>query len=118
MGWVSTRAGRAMAIKTIKGHDEKPVIRLEAEPTAISLQQVPLLAYSHQADEGREAGYVWQPQQKRETRTGSPASVSGLVRRLMATERARILGGKAIDLGRHTLEKGTQRRRQSRKHFK
>jgi hypothetical protein len=117
LDWIAIRARQVMAeeIKAIKGYHEKPVIRLEAEPAPISLQQVPLLAHSQEGGEGRGAGYVWQPQQKRETRAERPASVSGLVRRLMAIERARILGGEAINLGRHTLEKRTWRWRQSRK---
>lgn len=120
MGWVATQARRAIAeeIKTMKGYAERTGNQPETEPGPISLRQVPVLAYGHAADEGRGAGYVWQPRHSRETRTGSPASVSGLVRRLMATERARILGREAIDLGRYTLEKRTQHWKESRKRFK
>jgi hypothetical protein len=49
------------------------------------------------------------PQRSKEGRRVSSTSVSGLVRQLMAAERARILHTKAIDLGRHTLRKGTRR---------
>jgi hypothetical protein len=49
------------------------------------------------------------PQRSKGGRRVSSASVSGLVRQLMAAERARILRKKTIDLGRYTLGKGTRR---------
>jgi len=104
--------------KVRRSQAEKPQVRLEAEPSPISVYRVPLPAYSHEVDEGTQGGYVCQPQRRRETRMVSPGAVGGLVRRLMATERARILGRKAIDVGRYTLEKRTQRWRESRKRFK
>jgi len=118
LAWVTARARQAMPdkIKTIKGHAERSEIQVE--PSPIFLHQVPLPAQTHEADEGRAAGHIWQPQRRRETRMVSPGAVGGLVRRLMAAERARILGKKAIDLGRYTLEKRTEGWRESRKRFK
>ena len=101
-----------------RGRAEKPRIEREAELSPVSLYQVPLAARSHEGDEGQVAGYTWSPQRRRETRMVSPSAVSGLVRRLMATERARILGKKAIDVGRYALEKRAQRWRESRQRFK
>ena len=118
LAWVAARARQAMPdkIKTIKGHAERSEIQVE--PSPIFLQEVPLLAHGQEGDEVGGAGYVGQPQRRRETRMVRAGAVSGLVRRLMATERARMLGGKAIDLGRYALEKRTQRWRESRKRFK
>ena len=86
----------------------------EEEGGAGSLQHIPLSTQGYEADEGRGTGYNGQSQPKRETRTAGPGVVGGLVRYLMATERARILGRKAIDLGRYTLEKRAQRWRESK----
>lgn len=118
LGWVAARTRQAMPdkIKTIKGHAER--FEIQVEPSPIFLHQVPLPAQTHEADEVGGAGYVGQPQRRREMKMVSPGAVGGLVRRLMATERARMLGGKAIDLGRYALEKRTQRWRESSKRFK
>jgi len=104
--------------KVRRSHAEKPLVRREAEPSPFSVYHVPLPANSHEAGEGTREGDVRQPQLKRETRTVSPGAVGGLVRRLMATERARLLGGKAMGVGRYILEKRTQRWRESREPFK
>jgi hypothetical protein len=101
-----------------RGHPEELHTQREAEPTPVSLYRVSLPLHARQAEEGRGAGYIGQPEQRRETRVIRPGAVGGLVRRLMATERARILGRKAIDLGRYSLEKRTQRWRELRKSFK
>jgi hypothetical protein len=100
-----------------RGDAEKPRIEGEAEPSPVSLYQVPLAARSHEGDEARVAGYTWSPQRRRGTRMIRPGVIGGLVRRLMATERARILGRKTIDLGRYALEKRAQRWRESSKPF-
>ncbi len=116
-GVVTTSEYPEVITKVRRSHAEKPQVRREAEPAPFSVYRVPLPAHSHEVDEGTRGGYVWQPQRRRETRMVSPGAVGGLVRRLMATERARILGGKAIDVGRYILEKRTQRWRESRKRF-
>lgn len=113
-GVVASRQYAEAITEARRVHAEKPQIKREAEPSPISLQQVPLLAYSHEADEGRRAGSLWQPQRKRETTTVRAGAVSGLVRRLMATERARILRREGIDLGQYALEKRAQGWRESR----
>lgn len=104
--------------KVKKSYAHKPQLRREVEPASFSVYRVPLPAHSHEVDEGTWGGYVWQPQRRRETRMVRPGAVGGLVRRLMATERARILGRKAIDVGRYSLEKRTQRWKESRERFK
>lgn len=71
----------------------------------------------YEANEESRASYFQMPQRKRETRRVSTSAVNSLVRCLMATERARLLGRKAITLGQYTLEKRTQRWRESRKCF-
>jgi hypothetical protein len=107
------------AITKVRGsHAEKPQVRREAELAPISVYHVPLPAHRHEVGEETWGGYAWQPQLRRETRVVSPGAVGGLVRRLMATERARILGGKVIDVGRYSLEKRTQRWRESKERFK
>ncbi len=119
LAWVAARARQVMMtdkIKAIKGHAER--FEIQVEPSPFFLDQVLLPDQTHEADEGRAAGHVRQPQRRREMKMVSPGAVGGLVRRLMATERARMLGGKAIDLGRYALEKRTQRWRESRKLFK
>jgi len=101
-----------------RSHPEKLQVRREAEPTPISVYRVPLPAHSHEVEATYGGAYVWQPQRRRETRMVSPGGVGRLAQRLMATERARILGRKAIDVGRYSLEKRTQHWRQSRGYFK
>jgi len=87
----------------------------EAEADPIVPHQGPLLVQCYQADDQCQ---VCQPQRGREARTGRAGVVGGLVRRLMATERARILGRKTIDLGRYALEKRAQRWKESKEGFK
>jgi len=120
LGWVAAQANRVMAkeIRAVRGRAERSEVYPQAETSPISIQQVPLPPKEYEESQGEQAGNIQQPQHRRETRTVSPASVTGLVRRLMATERARILGRKTIDLGRYTLEKRTQRWREPRKPFK
>ena len=118
-GVVTTSDCPKVITKVRRSHAEKPQVRREAEPAPFSVYLVPLPAHNHEVDEGTRGGYyVWQPQRRKEARMVSPGAVGGLVRRLMATERARILGRKAIDIGRYSLEKRTQRWRESRKRFK
>lgn len=117
-GVVITSPYPEVITKVRRSHVEKPQVRCEAEPTPTSVYRVLLPAPSHEVDEGTWGGYVWQPQRRKATRMVSPGAVGGLVRRLMATERARILGRKAIDVGRYTLEKRAQRWKESRKLFK
>jgi hypothetical protein len=99
-------------------HAEKRRVKREAEPSPISLYEVPLPGYGPEVDERQEADYLWQSQRSRATRMVSPGAVGSLVRRLMATERARILGRGAIDIGRYALEKRSQRWKESRTPFR
>lgn len=117
-GVVATRE-YAEGITGIKAsHVEKRRIKRETEPSPISLYEVPLPGHGSEADERQEAAYVWQPRRRRETRMVSPGAVGGLVRRLMATERARVLRSEAIDVGRYALEKRNQRWKESRTPFR
>ena len=121
LDWVAIRARQPMGaalslskgeeIKTVKSPAEGRDIYTPAEPRLLSILR-------YEVDDGRGGDYLRQPQHKRETETGRPASVAGLVRRLMAAERARLLGRKVMDLSRYALEKRTQRWRESRKPFK
>jgi hypothetical protein len=95
-------------MQTMK-NQARPEIQREVEPSPISLQQVPLPGHVHEGNKGIGAGYIGQSQRSKERRGVSSASVSSLVRRLMATERARMLGRKAINPSRYTLEKRTRR---------
>ena len=99
-GGAQTNKVMTVGMKTAKSHTQP-----EAEPSPISLYHVLLLGHGHEVG---GAGYGGQPKRRKETRMVSPGAVSSLVRRLMATERARISGRKAIDIGRYTLEKRTQ----------
>lgn len=98
-----------------KGRAERPQIQPEAEPYPIVLCPMPLLVPGQETDGG--TGSLWQPQRRKEARMVRAGVVGGLVRHLMAIERARILGRKASDLSRYALEKRTERWRDSRKRF-
>lgn len=113
LDWVAIRARQPMGeeIKTVKNPAAGRDIYTPAEPRPVSI-------LGYEVYEGNGADYLSQPQHKRETETRRPASVAGLVRRLMAAERARLLGRKVVDLSRYALEKRTQRWRESRKPFK
>lgn len=113
LDWVAIRARKPMGdeMKTVRSPTEGSDIYTQAEPSLVSILR-------YEVDGGRGADYLSQPQHRKETGTGSPASVAGLVRRLIAAERARLLGGKAVDLGRYALEKRTQHWRESRKPLK
>lgn len=113
LGWVVIRARRPIAAEARAGNG-RPAgceIRSDGEPILISF-----IPPDSQADRATGTSNVSRSQ-RRETRTGSAGLVSGLVRRLMASERARILGRKG-DPGRYALEKRSQRWRESRKPFK
>jgi len=101
-GGAQINKAMTVGMKTAKGRTQA-----EAEPSPILLYHVPLLGHGHEVG---GAGYSGQPQRKRETRMVSPGAVSSLVRRLMAMERARILGRKAID--RYPFIKRTERWRE------
>ena len=115
LGWIASPAWPVitMGIRAIKDGDEELGIKCQAESIPVSIKSVSLSALGSEAK-----GHLCQPRWRKETMTASPALVGGLVRRLMATERARILGGKAMDLGRYTLEKRTRRWKESRERLK
>ncbi|NQT73923.1 MAG: hypothetical protein HQ553_14340 [Chloroflexi bacterium] len=117
MEWVAVPKNHSMGTnaRRMRNSIERAVIHSVADLGLLSLKQAYLHSRDYEGDMPPEQeDDVWQPKSSKEIRMIRPSSVGGIVRQLMATERARILGRKGIDLGRYIQDKRTQRWRESR----
>ena len=96
-----------------KSNEEKLRISRRVETYPFSLQQVPLQGDGHEPPEDEVGWKPYSPRREKSisTLTGrvNIAGVCALSRRLMAIERARVLGRKLVDLRTWALEQAGRR---------